>query len=64
MFSAEPLLCSIGALGAGRVLFSVDYPYESAEEAASFIENVPLDERTRMDVCFHNAEKLLGLHSK
>jgi 2,3-dihydroxybenzoate decarboxylase len=64
MFSAEPLLCSIGALGAGRVMFSVDYPYESANEAASFIENVPLHDQERMDVCFRNAEKLLGLESR
>jgi 2,3-dihydroxybenzoate decarboxylase len=64
MFSAEPLLCSIGALGAGHVMFSVDYPYESADEAASFIENVPLPDEERMDICFHNAEKLLGLESR
>ncbi len=64
MFSAEPLLCSIGALGAGRVMFSVDYPFESAAEAASFIENVPLHDQQRMDVCFRNAEKLLGLENR
>ena len=61
MFSAEPLQCSIGALGAGRVMFSVDYPYESAGDAADFIENVPLDDQDRRDVCFNNAAKLLGL---
>jgi 2,3-dihydroxybenzoate decarboxylase len=64
MFSSEPLLCSIGALGAGRVMFSVDYPFESTGEAASFIQNVPLHDRQRMDVCFRNAEKLLGLESR
>ena len=65
MFSAEPLLCSIGALGAGRVMFSVDYPFESADEAASFIESAPLPDRERMDdVCFRNAERLLGLESR
>jgi len=64
MFSAEPLLCSLSALGAGRVLFSVDYPFESTGEARDFIENVPLDDRTRKDVCFHNAERLLGLQGR
>ena len=64
MFSAEPLLCSIGALGAGRVMFSVDYPFESPDEAATFIETVPLHDRQRIDVCFRNAEKLLGLESR
>jgi 2,3-dihydroxybenzoate decarboxylase len=63
MFSADPLLCSIRALGSSRVMFSVDYPFESTNEAANFIESVPLDDRTRVDVCFNNAEKLLGLQS-
>jgi 2,3-dihydroxybenzoate decarboxylase len=61
MFSAEPLLCSIGALGARRVLFSVDSPYESSIEAAEFIETVALPDEQRMEVCYRNAEKLLGL---
>ena len=63
MFSSEPLLCAIGALGAGHVMFSVDYPYESSEEAASFIEHVPLDAAVRASVCFYNAAKLLGLET-
>jgi len=54
----------MGALGGGRVMFSVDYPFESSDEAASFIESVPLDDQERMDVCFRNAEKLLGLESR
>lgn len=62
MFSTEPLLCAIGALGAGRVMFSVDYPFESSVEAGQFIDNVPLDERTRRAICFDNAAKLLGLN--
>jgi 2,3-dihydroxybenzoate decarboxylase len=61
MFSAEPLLCSMGALGPDRVMFSVDYPYESAAAAADFIETVPLDDQARADVCFNNAARLLGL---
>jgi len=61
MFSTEPLLCTINSLGANRVMFSVDYPYESSEEAAQFIENTPLDEQTRADICFKNAARLLGL---
>jgi 2,3-dihydroxybenzoate decarboxylase len=61
MFSTEPLLCTINSLGAKRVMFSVDYPYESSGEAAQFIESTPLDEQTRADICFNNAAKLLRL---
>lgn len=61
-FSSEPLLCSTHALGADRVMFSVDYPYESAAEAARFIASPPLDEEDRRKICFHNAAKLLRLN--
>jgi 2,3-dihydroxybenzoate decarboxylase len=60
MFSAEPLACAVGALGPDRVMFSVDYPYESSEQAAQFIESVPVDEATRRRLCFENAERVLG----
>ena len=62
MFSAEPLLCSTRALGTDRVMFSVDYPYESADEAARFIESAPIDEEDRGKICFDNAAKLLRLN--
>jgi 2,3-dihydroxybenzoate decarboxylase len=64
MFSAEPLACAMGALGASRVMFSVDYPYESADEAARFIEAVPMGEQERREVAYGNAARLLGLESR
>jgi 2,3-dihydroxybenzoate decarboxylase len=61
MCSAEPLACTINALGHERVMFGADYPFESAEEAAHFIDNVAIDETVRNDICFNNAERLLAL---
>jgi 2,3-dihydroxybenzoate decarboxylase len=61
MFSAEPLVCTINTLGVDHVMFSVDYPYESSEEAGQFIDTVSLDDRTRADICFNNAARLLRL---
>lgn len=61
MFSAEPLNCTIAALGADRVMFSADYPFESVDEAAEFMDTVPLDEKTRADVAYDNAARLLRL---
>lgn len=61
MFSAEPLNCAIAALGAGRVMFSADYPFESAEEAGHFMDTVPLDEKLREQIAFSNARKILRL---
>jgi 2,3-dihydroxybenzoate decarboxylase len=61
MCSAEPLACTIAALGHEHVMFAADYPFESAEEAAHFIDSTPLADNVRQDICFNNAAKLLGL---
>ncbi len=61
MCSAEPLRCTIGALGHERVMFSADYPFESVDVAAEFIDHAHLDEDVRDDICFNNAARLLGL---
>ena len=61
MCSAEPLTCTLSALGNDRVIFAADYPFESADEAAHFIDGVPLDDGLRAAICRDTAAKLLGL---
>ena len=61
MFAADPLLCTLNALGRQHVMFSADYPFESVDEAAEFIDNVALDADVREDICFNNARRLLRL---
>jgi 2,3-dihydroxybenzoate decarboxylase len=61
MFSAEPLHCTIAALGYEHVMFSADYPFESPEEAGHFMDTVPLPDNVRADIAYNNAVRLLGL---
>jgi 2,3-dihydroxybenzoate decarboxylase len=61
MCSAEPLNCTISALGADRVMFAADYPFEQADEAGHFMDTVPLPDKVRADICVNNATRLLGL---
>ena len=61
MCAAEPLHCTISALGHERVMFAADYPFESIDEAAHFIDGVELAGKVRSDICFDNAVKFLGL---
>ena len=63
MCSAEPLTCAISALGHDHVMFAADYPFESSEEAAHFIDSVPLDDEVRNDICRNTAAKFLKLPS-
>ena len=63
MCSAEPLACAMAALGADRVMFAADYPFEQAAEAGKFMDETPLDEGLRKDIAFSNAFSHLGLTS-
>lgn len=60
-FAPEPLLCSLITLGADRILFAVDYPFESTEEGVRFIETAPISDGDKEKICHLNAEKLLSL---
>jgi 2,3-dihydroxybenzoate decarboxylase len=61
MFDNVPLQAAIAALGTDRVMFSIDYPYESSEVAGRFMDDAPLSEDIADRVAHANAEALLGL---
>lgn len=61
MFSREPLICAMDALGDDRVMFSADYPFESMDEAGQFMESVDLPENRRAKVAYENAERVFRL---
>jgi len=63
MCSAEPLHCTLAALGPDRVMFAADYPFESAAEAGEFLDHVPLAEPLRAQIASHNAERYLNMKS-
>jgi len=48
-------------VGAGRIMFSVDYPYGSMVEAKSFLATLNLIEADLSAIAHRNAERLLGL---
>ncbi len=61
MCSAEPLNCSLAALGTERVMFAADHPFEEAREAGEFMDHAPLAEAVRQDIASGNAARYLGL---
>jgi 2,3-dihydroxybenzoate decarboxylase len=61
MCSAEPLNCTIAALGHEHVMFGADYPFEAAQEAGEFMDHVALDDKARNAIAAGNAIRLLGL---
>ncbi len=59
MCSDESLRCSLDAMGAENVMFSVDYPFEKTELAARFIETAKVTEAERLQVASANAKRIL-----
>lgn len=55
------MTAAIANLGEDRVMFSVDYPYESSQVAAGFLEGAPLSTEVRAKIAHGNAARLLGL---
>jgi len=59
--SDVPLQAALTAMGEQRVMFSVDYPYESSKIAGRFMETATVSESTRTLVGHGNAAALLKL---
>ena len=55
------LTTAIANLGEDRVMFSVDYPYESSTVAAEFMDRAPLSAEVRAKIAHGNAARLLRL---
>ncbi|HEV2132645.1 MAG TPA: amidohydrolase family protein [Terracidiphilus sp.] len=53
------LRCALDSMGADKVMFSVDYPFEKTELAAQFIEQARIAETERAKVASVNARRIL-----
>ncbi len=60
-FSDAALGCALATLGAGRIMFSIDYPYEDMAAGAGWFDAAPLDEADRIRIGRTNAVELFKL---
>jgi len=60
-FSDSALEYVIARIGVGRVMFAIDYPYESQKAAADWLEASPLSDSDKKKIAYGNAAKLLKL---
>lgn len=61
MNASAPFNYCVDLLGAERVLFAVDYPYEQTNEATDFIRNTSLPDVALRQICHQNAERLFKI---
>lgn len=59
--SDVPLKAALAAMGEARVMFSIDYPYESSEVAGRFLAEADITQAQRIRVGRDNARALLRL---
>jgi gamma-resorcylate decarboxylase len=60
-FSTPALVNAVTEMGADRVMFSVDWPFEAVEEAALWFDQAEISEADRMKIGRSNAIKLFKL---
>src|ERR1700751_3806754 len=62
VFSHAALIAAIQAVGVDNVMFSIDYPFESSEQAVDFLTTAPLAPADKERVAHVNAERVLRLN--
>ena len=60
-FTLPPFLCALQVVGADRMLFSVDYPYDSNAAGRAFLNALPVSAEDLAKISHGNAERLLKL---
>jgi 2,3-dihydroxybenzoate decarboxylase len=61
VLSHSALIAAIDAVGIDRVMFAIDYPYETTASAVSFLDSVPLPPADLEKVAFRNAMRVLRI---
>jgi 2,3-dihydroxybenzoate decarboxylase len=60
-FNDRALITALPTVGADRIMFASECPYDMATDAARWIEAPPISENDRRKICYGNAAALFGL---
>jgi 2,3-dihydroxybenzoate decarboxylase len=64
VFSHKVLEYCIAVMGADRIMFAIDYPYERTDEAAMFIRSARLSTRDAERIHYRNAQSLFRIENR
>ncbi|WP_071544553.1 amidohydrolase family protein [Pseudodesulfovibrio hydrargyri] len=57
----QALICAVLTIGADRIMFATDYPFEMSPDAAEWIEKAPISENDKRKIAHGNARALFGI---
>ena len=60
-FCSQTLQAAMAILGADRIMFSADWPFEDVAQAANWFDVAPIAEPDRLKIGRTNATRLFGL---
>jgi 2,3-dihydroxybenzoate decarboxylase len=60
-FRTSSLLATMLEVGADRILFSADWPFEEISEAAEWMESASISEPDRHKIAYQNSARLFGI---
>jgi predicted TIM-barrel fold metal-dependent hydrolase len=60
--TATPLVCALAAFGVDHIMFSVDHPFASSDQATEFLRSAPVTDADREKIAHANVESLLGIN--
>jgi predicted TIM-barrel fold metal-dependent hydrolase len=63
-FLDAAMVCCLTEIGADRVMFATDYPWETMEDAVAFIDRAQLADADRAKLCYGNAARVFNLASE
>jgi gamma-resorcylate decarboxylase len=63
-FNSAALLDAMLVLGADRIMFSVDWPFENVDHAANWFDSCPISENDRLKIGRTNAMRLFRLSGR
>ncbi len=63
-FRTQSLVDTMLEIGADRILFSTDWPFENVDHAAAWFDTASISEADRLKIGRTNAQRLFGLNSE
>lgn len=52
---------ALEVVGVDRIMFAIDYPFESSAESVAFLDSAPISQTERKKIAFRNAERVFRL---